>query len=458
MADEPDTILDELTPAEKQNGAGGSTPDLRSVDFRRELGVSGLKHRFGRIQEEWLDQLKGKDRAEVVQQMLRNDALIGGVDKAIRNLLLTPDWHVDPADPNHRREVEKAEFIDSNLRDMSHGWKATLEEILSFLPHGWSWVEIVLKRRRGDHRRPGLRSRFDDGRLGIRKLALRAQDTLERWVFDSEGGVQALVQRDPNTFDEHTIPIQKSLLFRTRIHAGSPAGLSILRSAFKGWMIKKEIEEIEAIGVERDIVGVPKFTAPMEWFDKDERTSSQATALGVLEDAAKNLRIDEQMAIGIPKVPDGDGGSLIDFELLNTPGQKMFDTSRIITRWDMRIAMSMLADFVLLGQTGVGSFALAESKTEMFKMALEAHLDSVAEVMNRHLVPRLLRLNGMDTDRLPELRHDEVSVPDLKELGLFLQRLGRTGALDVDEQLKDRLRELAGLPETQSDAEPAAEG
>lgn len=434
----------------KQNGR----LDIRSTDLTREIGVTGLRHRFGRIQEEFLDQLKGRDRAEIIEQMLWNDPVIGGIDKAIRNLLKQPDWRVVPATEDDRREEEKADFIASTMEDMSHSWATTLEEILSFLPFGWHWSEIVLKRRNGFNRRPGLSSRFTDGRLGIRKLATRAQDTLDRWEFDSEGGVQAMVQRDPNSFNTFRIPIQKSLLFRTRVHRGDPEGLPMLRSAFRGWSIKKELEEIEAIGVERDIVGIPMFKAPMEWFDTDERSSAQANALEVLEDAAKNMRVDEQAALGIPSVPDEQGGSLIDFELLRTPGQKMFDTSKIITRWDIRIALSMLADFVLLGQTGIGSFALAQSKSHLFKMALESHLDTVAEVLNRHLVPRLLRINGFDTSELPRLEHDPVEVADLAELGLFLQRIGQTGALDVDDPLMRRLRELADLPVPDDEMEP----
>src|SRR5437016_1603691 len=60
------------------------------------------------------------------------------------------------------------------------------------------------------------------------------------------------------------IPIEKSLLFRTTSARGNPEGRSALRGAFTSWYYLKRIREYEAIGIERDLAGMPTFGVPLE--------------------------------------------------------------------------------------------------------------------------------------------------------------------------------------------------
>lgn len=53
-------------------------------------------------------------------------------------------------------------------------------------------------------------------------------------------------------------------------------------------------------------------------------------------------------------------------ELLSSGGDRQFDTNKTIDRYDTRIAMTVMADFVLLGHQQTGSFALSDNKTHIF--------------------------------------------------------------------------------------------
>lgn len=112
--------------------------------------------------------------------------------------------------------------------------------------------------------------------------------------------------------------------------------------------------------------------------------------------------------------------------------------------------MSVLADFLMLGAEKVGSFALSSDKTELFAVALGAWLDEIADVVNTHGIPRLLRLNGMPTDAPPRLCHGDIEVPPLDELADYIAKLVNVGAITPDENLEAHLREIADLPPVES--------
>jgi hypothetical protein len=79
-------------------------------------------------------------------------------------------------------------------------------------------------------------------------------------------------------------------------------------------------------------------------------------------------------------------------------------------------------------------------------MAVEAICKSIAEVVNQHAIPRLLKLNGMKVGTTPELRYSEVSSIDLTEISEYVSKLIGSGALTPDTELEEYLRGLAGLP------------
>ena len=110
------------------------------------------------------------------------------------------------------------------------------------------------------------------------------------------------------------------------------------------------------------------------------------------------------------------------------------------------MSMSILSDFILLGSDRVGSYALGATKMDLWSMAVDAIAKSIAEVINQYAIPRLLKLNGMDTTRTPELTYGSVSHIDLTEVADFVSKLVQAGAVVPDQNLEHYLRDIAGLP------------
>lgn len=391
-----------------------------------EIGWTGLRYSGGLLLEEFRKELMGDRWVKVAREMSENDDVVGASLTAIEMMVRQVDWSVAPVSESPD-DMDAAEFLEGCMGDMSHSWEDFIAEVLSMLPYGWEANEIVYKRRQGQRREPGMSSRFTDGKIGIRKLPIRSQDTRDHWEFDEDGGISALVQRDPNTSKLATIPIEKLLLFRASSHKGSPEGKSVLRRAFISWYYKKQIQKIEAIGIERDLAGYPKGYCPPEWFSANA-TQDQKNALQAFKDIGTNIRRDEQEFVLIPSMFDENGNRLADFELMSTGGARQFDTNDVILRYDRGIAGSMLADFILLGHEQSGSWALSSDKTDLFAVALGSILDSIAAVLNRHLVPRLFRLNGApERMEFPEFQHGDIEKVDINRFADAVQKLTASG-------------------------------
>lgn len=405
-----------------------------------EIGTTGLKRQGGRVFEEWLPQLRGTFWAKAIREMSENDPVIGAILRAVEMLTRQVEFRVDPG-AEDSDALADAQFVTECKDDMSCTWQDVLAETMSMLPWGWSWLEQVYKVRDGSE--GASASKYSDGRIGWRKWSIRSQDSLSEWKFDEEGGIAAMVQRSLYDFQEHVIPIEKSLLFRTTSRKNNPEGYSILRSAFVPWYRKTHIERIEAIGIERDLVGYPVMRVPSEIITN----TANATTYESYKTMVANIRRDELEGAVIPSDTDEHGNKEYELSLLSSGGTRQINTGEVIIRYDTRIAMSMLADFMMLGHEKVGSFALASSKTNLFTTALGAYLDSICEVINRHAIPRLMKLNGRPTDAMPKLMHGDIESVDLAELGTFIKDLSGAGFTEhLAEDVQREVMVRAGLP------------
>ena len=85
------------------------------------------------------------------------------------------------------------------------------------------------------------------------------------------------------------IPIERSLLFRGKQSKGNPEGISMLRGAYRPWFFKKRLEEFEAIGVERDLAGMPMARVPSDYIKAKKGTDKEKT-YQAFKKMVKNVR------------------------------------------------------------------------------------------------------------------------------------------------------------------------
>lgn len=434
MARNPSTAPNQANPATSWEGS----PFV-------ELGATGLRAYSGYVREEWLRDLQGWRGIRMLREMRDNDPVIGAIFFAIEMLLRGVAFTVEPVGDTPE-DIDAAEFVNSCLADMEQTWPELIAEVLGFLQFGWSVHEIVYKRRVGPTKDPRTDSRYDDGMIGWRKFAGRAQETLLHWVFDESGDATAMVQLLPTGGPLLTVPLAKCLHFRTVPVKNNPQGRSILRNAYTPYFRKKRIEEIEAIGIERDLCGVPVAKVPAKLLNRAASTDDKAT-LEAIKTIVRETTRNEQEGIVWPLAFDDKGNELFKLELLSTGGRRQIDTTAVIDRYDHRIAATVLADFITLGGGGGsshGSFAQSKNKTDIFALAVVNYLDIIAAEFNRKAIPDLLALNGMPGQ--VRMQHGDISRRDLDELGNYVLHITQAGVLTPDAQIEAHLREEAGLP------------
>jgi hypothetical protein len=416
----------------------------KQTDFS-ELGATGLRRSGGYILEEFLPQLQGWKARMVYREMSDNDPIIGGILLAFNEVMGRLDWHIEQPEKATPEEMLAYNFICEAFDDLEDSWDNTLSQILSMLIYGWSVCEVVYKIRGGKSKNPLYRSKYADGRIGWRKFPIRSQDSFLRWEFGEHGEIVAMIQQDIAT-GMHYIPMQKALLFRTNEFKGNPEGISLLRKAYTSWFYKKRIQEIEAIGIERDLAGLPVVYAPQEWFSSGADAGLTAS-LTAVQNMVTQVKRNEAEGVVIPYITDENGNKMLTLELLNSGGRRSFDTASIIDRYNKMIATSMLADFVLLGQGTVGSFALGSQKLESWQMIVESLAKSICEVFNKQAIEKLLTLNGFNLNRLPKLVFGQVANADLSVLGPYLNALSDAGLLSpADSDLESWVRAQANMP------------
>jgi len=407
-----------------------------------EYGVSGLKRFGGTISEEYIADLRGEMGRKTLRRMAMTDSTIGAVLFIIKQLTKAANWETRPHPMDESKTSDKAvEFVDGVLNDMSSSWPSTISSICSMYEFGFDLREICYKQRLGrDAKYP---SAYNDGRIGIRKLAVRSQCTITEWVFDKSGGVKGAWQEDPDSQKRIFLPIEKCLLFRTEEDNANPEGRSIIANAYIPWYFLRNYRELEGIGVEKDVTGTMIVKLAADMFTD----SANATKLQEWKNLVSNYRNDELDGILLPHDPNNP--DLFDVSLLASPGEKMYDIAKIIDRLKAEIAQVCLTDFILLGHEGVGSFALARSKQEALSIAVSCWLDLIASVINTHLIPKLMKLNPefSGLEYYPEVVPTMAKVPSYEEISSLVRSLAFASFhVSSNQDILNSILDSYGLP------------
>jgi len=424
-----------------------SAHTIGTVELRKgmEIGVSGVRTTGGTINDEFISKLRGQSGRSIYYEMSQNDSIIGAILFSIEMLIRAVEWSVVPKGIDGvatESQKESIEWTKNTLfKDMDLAWDDFIADVLSMLTYGWSYFEKVYYNDK------------ESGTVKIRKLGLRKQNTLLRWEIGDHGEIRGMWQMPPSgPTGTVLIPMSKALLFRPLRNADSPEGQSVLRTAYRTWYMLKNIQEIEGIAIERELNGLPIIRLP-----HDLMVSEEAGDIAVVEkykEVVRAVKLNEQGGLVLPSNPyvneDGDFSNMrqVEFELVNAGGSRAIDTNAVIKRYQFDMASTVLANFIVLGGVEHGSFAMSESKTNLFVRAIEGWLETISSVINRDLIPDLWKVNGFSDDTMPKVTTGNVLPENLEEFGRFVKEVAAAGMpLFPDETLEEHIRDRAGLPE-----------
>lgn len=404
----------------------------------RESGVSGLDFTYGHIYEDPDYKLRGQLGIAQYDLMRYTDPTVSAILMALTLPVREAKWRVNPASAAGP-DVEAAEFVESCLHDMSFTWDDVLTEICTMFTFGWGYMEWVLKPRLGPNPKGGgAPSTYNDGRIGFKKLALRGQSSLHMWNMDDDTGKLYGMKQWAGT-KILNIPLEKAILFRTTKELNNPEGFSVLRPAHRAWTYKRQIERIEAIGIQRAMQGLPVvklLSGATREGHGDPGVSTEErgqdiikqlytnTMLGVIEDEDMEFRFEAPDMRGIAQ-----------------------DSSRVIQRYDEAIARSVLAMYILLGSRERGSYALAQELGDLFFLSVEGFINMISQTFSKWGIPILFRYNSFPgITGFPEVATAINRRVDLEALSNFINATVQAQVLSPDEELERHVRELANLP------------
>lgn len=455
-----------------------------------EFGATGLYETSGFVFDEFYPHLRGVEGAKKYVEMSSNNPILAACLFAITMIARGVTWRVDPIDKTGPA-MEQAQFLESVLfQDTTHTWADFLSQVLTMCRHGYSLFEIVWKVRMGRTGNPRSDSRFQDNKIGIRRLAMRSQLTIWRWLMDVDGetvgyeqvltssgnvmtvanpkyrgnqafqALRTLQNKKVQVDGTIAIPSEKSVHFRTTADKNNPEGMSLMRPCYIAYERIKDLEDVEARLAKRS-AGILQMKIPGRYIDpnaSDETKAAKATFVQMLEELAQ----ERTGSVLFSSDCDDKGHPEFEMSYVVADRRTTMEVGAIIERYGKQMAMSMLADFIMLGMSakgGSGSFALSSDKSDMFTTSLGAILDMISDTINEQLVPKIWKYNGLPEKLMPKVAHGQIAKVDLAKLGAFITSLATAGMpMFPDDTLEDAMRDAADLPEKDSTSQAAMLG
>ncbi|MBS4040402.1 MAG: DUF935 family protein [Flavobacteriales bacterium] len=406
------------------------TPNQPSLPAKAgsEIGESGTLIYKGFItSEEYNYDLTGIRGLQAYDIMRRSDPTIHAVLSVVKNPIIGADHDIEAADDESDINEEIARFVKRELLHRNITWPDFVREGATSFEFGHAVFEIVFE----------LTTFEGKPRIGLKKLAFRKQRTIEAWAtLDSKPGItQNIVNVGTGKPARVSIPRMKLIIITNEREGDNLAGISMLRSAYKPWKIKDALELMNAIALERMSVGIPIL----------RKTNTNSTVSEPELDRARNslrqMRANEEAYL---ELPEG-----VDVEMLDMQAQSTKEVLPTIEHLNTQIALSALAQFLMLGsgQSAGGSRAVSQDHTSLFNKSLEGIAKNFQKAIQDDLIKTLVDLNYSNVTDYPRYVINGIADDDVNIISTAVSALINAGAITANAETENRLRKLVGLPE-----------
>lgn len=398
----------------------------------REVGYAAPGTSWWTLDFEETPELQWPLSVHVYDRMRRQDAQVGSVLRAVTLPIRGTPWRVAP---NGARD-EVVELVAEDLglpvkgapedgpapraRDR-FSWDEHLRLALLMLAHGHSIFEQV------------VRVSPDGRRVRLRKLAWRPPRTISKFLVARDAGLEAVEQFPPPGAawaQAPLLPVGRLVAYVNEREGGAWQGQSLLRQAYKNWLIKDRLLRVDAQTIERNGMGVPRYTGP-ELPEDAEKDLEEGLEL------AKSWRSGETAGAALRY------GAKLD--LVGVEGD-LPQALPSIKYHDEQIARAVLAHFLNLGgDNSTGSYALGSTFSDFFVQSLQSVAQQVADVATQHIVEDLVDWNFGPDERAPRVVFDEIGSHQAAT-AQAVKMLLDAGAVRADRSLEESLRQQFGLP------------
>jgi len=352
----------------------------------------------------------------VFDRMRKQDAQVSSVLRAVTSPILRTGWSMDGK--GCRDEV--TEFVATTLGLPIRGaedegdfeqllrgrdrfsWHRHMRLALLMLPFGHAYFEQIY--------RPD-----SAGRYRLRKLALRPHRTIARVNVARDGGLVSIEQYGPlsggrGNGADVKIPVNRLVAYVHEQEGGNWLGASVLRPAYKNWLLKDRALRAWSVSVDRNGMGVPFYEGA---------------------EAETDLSAGKKLAMEV-RGGSTAGGAYPNGANLTFKGVEgaVVDIDKFVRYQDEQIARAVLAHFLNLG-TQTGSWALGSTFADFFTLSLQAVAEDFRTTANDHVIEDLVDVNFGGDEPAPRLHFDEIGKTQAE---IALSEMYGTGQDNQDQQ------------------------
>lgn len=276
----------------------------------------------------------------------------------------------------------------------------------------------------------------EDGLWHLRKLAPRMPKTIAEIRVAKDGGLEGIKQNMTSNVGlaAPIITTDRLVAFVWDKEGGSWVGRSLLRPLYRSWLLKDRLLRIDTMKHERNGLGTPFFEAPPGAGRQEiQRLDAMARAIKVGKDSGGAYPSGAKLTL------KGVDGSIPD-------------TLASIRYHDEAMARALLMMFLQLGQTETGSRSLGGSFIDYFQIAQETLAIWYANIMTSHVIEDWVDWNYGEDEAAPVLIFEKDDEPNfaIRDLSYLIKE----GAVVVDDETEEAIREQVGLPDKGPDAPP----
>lgn len=409
-----------------------------------EHGYTGLLATSGNIYEQSRIELVHPQSLCTFDKMSQNITIASAIN-AIHIIASRAPFYVESYDQTDTHK-KRAQHFKECMDDMETSWYDFIREAMSFVKFGFSVHEKVFRYRTTDRG-----SKYNDMKVGIKKLPIRAQASITKWPNlerDTDGVIEQTVTRTEDMATKRStiaIPYSKCLHFRVDPYKGNPEGTSPLVGCYQSWKMLTKLLDTELVAIGKNLNGVPDIKLPAQYMSEDASDAEKA----VYENyklIGNNVSNGSQAFILTPSDRDDNGNRLFEFGVVESTASNIGAVGPVIQRYTNEILQCLFADVLQMGSVKGGNYNVVDSKATLLELAVEARLREVCEVINRNLIPELWELNGWDKTKTPKLCFGELSRPDLATWAKAMQQAAAVKIVPITAANLNYTSEMLGLP------------
>lgn len=398
------------------------------------IGSSGIESYAGYPSEDYLQIMRGSDRADIFDKMRRGDSCVKMILLAVKSSILAATFEIKPASDKLMSDRETAEadaelarhILFNTFGDQEDGdsFLQFVKEALTMIEFGHSVFEMVDK--------PIINDPTIGTHIGIGSMGWRSPRTIERWNLNKQ--TQRLESISQYAFGDldRTVDIPSEFLavFSLDREGSNYEGISALRPCYGDWFRKQHFHKMNAIGAEKFAIPTPTVAVP----DGKENSQEFEEMKAVLERFTSH----ESAYLSYPA-----GWELELHSNLYDPAK--LETS--IDKCDTRMVKAFMANFLELGLNGFGSQSLSFDLSDFFLNSLQHIADSIAKVISVRIIKRYVMINRGPRAAYPTLEVNGISDKAGQELAGIIKIFTDSGIIKADDPLEEHVRLRYGLPE-----------